>query len=72
MRPRITLNTLRRLSAAEEAMMRACMPHADAADPAPLPRFAAPAAHEVARRTGSRLVRPVAPLTFTLAEVRHA
>jgi hypothetical protein len=68
---KITLATFRKLAAAEETMMRACMPQADAADTAPLPLWHAPAAVEVlAARRGSRLVRPVAPLTFTLAEVR--
>jgi hypothetical protein len=65
MKKRITLHTFRRVGAAEEAMMRAVMPRASAADPEPLQRFAAPAVEEVARRGGARLVRP---LTFTLAE----
>ena len=66
MRPRVSLKTFRKISAAEEAMIRATMPRTSAADPLPLPAFAAPrAVSVVANRDGSRLVRP---LTATLAE----
>ena len=66
---RITLATFRRLAAAEETMMRGSMPLTSARDLAPLPAFHAPSASElVAARSGSRLVRPVPALTYTLAE----
>ena len=65
-----TVRSVRRL---EEQMMRAMMPRTSAADPTPLPAFAAPSAAEIlARRRGSRLVRPVPGLTFTIAETIHA
>lgn len=67
MRPRITLNTFRRIDRIEEQMIRAAMPRTSAADPEPLAVHAAPTQTEVvARRSGSRLVRP---LTATIAEV---
>lgn len=62
-----TLSAFRAFTKAEERMIRASMPKTAAADPTPLPAFAAPQFGEVvARRNGSRLVRP---LTFKLAEV---
>jgi hypothetical protein len=63
---RITLSTFRKVSAAEEMMMRAMMPTISAADPVPLPKFAAAAPVVVASTAGTRLVKP---LTATLAEV---
>ena len=72
MRNRITLNTFRRLGVAEEVMLRGSMPRTSAADPDPLPLFAAPEVGEVvmvARRDGSRLMRTAG---WKLAEVAHA
>lgn len=67
MRPRITLNTFRRIDRIEEQMIRASMPRTSASDPEPLAVHAAPTQTEiVSKRAGSRLVRP---LTFTIAEV---
>ena len=70
MRKTITLDTFRRVARAEETMMRSVMPRTSAADAAPLaPAFAFVRASEVARRDGSRLVKPAG---FKLAEVCHA
>ena len=67
------LATVRSVHRLEEQMMRAMMPRTNAADPTPLPAFAAPSTTEIrARHRDSRLVRPVPALTFTLAEVAHA
>lgn len=65
---KITLATFRRVDAAHESMIRACMPSASVVS-APLDAWHAPSAVEVlAARVGSRLVRSVAPLTATIAE----
>lgn len=69
MRPRITLNTFRRVAKLEENMIRASMPRTAAADATPLPVFAGVATETVAVRGGVRLVRP---LTATLQEVARA
>lgn len=70
MRSRITLHTFRKIAKLEEQMLRATMPRISAADAAPLePHFAPTATEVVARRAGSRLVKP---LTATLAEVVNA
>lgn len=63
---RITLNTLRRLTAAEEAMMRAVMPRASARDAEALVPAHAQGVRVLAVRGGLRLVRP---LTATVQEV---
>ena len=68
MKKTITLATFRRVHAAEETMMRIVMPRTSASDPLPSLPFTAPG-EVIARRTGSRLARP---LTFTMAEVAHA
>lgn len=69
MRTKITLNTFRRISRLEEAMIRAAMPLTAQADPEPLVAFHAPAASElVATRQGTRLTRPAA-LRATIGEV---
>lgn len=66
---KITLNTFRKMDVAEEIMIRVVMPTTSARDLAPLvPHFLPARSETVARRAGSRLVRP---LTFTLAEVAH-
>jgi len=73
MQKRITLNTFRRLTAAEEIMIRATMPRTSAADIVPLAhRSVASPAEIIARRQASRLVRPVPVLTVTIAEVARA
>lgn len=63
MRPRITLNTFRKLDRATDAMARAAMPRIAAADSAPIDTpilSAAPVAHRTWRM-------PVAaPLTYTM------
>ena len=58
MRPRITLNTFRKLDRAEEQVIRAMMPKTSDADPAPL---------DVRGWTNSRKTEKT--LTFTLGEV---
>ena len=66
---RVTLNTFRRMTAAEEHMMRAVMPKTSAADAEPLvPHMGRPAVQVVARtQSGARLVKAAQPLTFTLS-----
>ena len=73
MKRHLTLATFRKVETLHEMMIRATMPRTSAADQTPLLAFAAPTASEViARRVGSRLVRPVPVLTFKLEEVAHA
>lgn len=65
----ISLSTFRRVSDAEEAMIRASMPRTAAADPTPLWVAEQHAVQVVSNRSGSRLVRP---LTYTIAEAAKA
>lgn len=57
----------RRMARVEEQMIRAAMPRVAASDPEPLAAQARRLV--VAARIASRLVKP---LTYTLAETRHA
>ena len=67
------LSMFRRMDRVEEQLVRACMPRTAQADPEALPAFAAATRMEVlARRCGTRLLRPVPSLTFTIAEVANA
>lgn len=67
-----TVATFRAFSRIEEQMIRAAMPRTAAADPAPLPAFAAEGRLAVATRGASRLVRPCPALTATVAELLEA
>lgn len=67
MKPRITLNTFRRLSVAEEQIMRAVMPRTADADPSPLTSPILPSLAERRVWRAGRLV--VEKAGFTLAEV---
>jgi hypothetical protein len=70
MKPRITLNTFRRIGHLEETMIRAAMPRTSDRDAEPLAPFAGrPEVNVLARRAGVNLVRP---LTATVAEVARA
>jgi hypothetical protein len=68
MTKKVSLATLRRLTATEEMMLRAVMPRTSEQDATPLaPSFAPAPGEVVSRRSGSRLVRP---LTYTLSDLR--
>lgn len=71
MKHRITLNTFRKLNAAEEQMIRSTMPRTSAADATPLaPHFAQERSTVVGSVGGTRLARRShAALTYTLSEV---
>lgn len=68
---RITLHTFRQVSRAEELMIRAAMPRISAADPIPLPAFAAPLAGESLRRRSVVSRGWQEKTAFTLAEAVH-
>jgi hypothetical protein len=72
MRKTITLNSFRRVSRQEEAMMRAMMPTTSAADPAPLTSAILPALEDNRSRRTWRAGSLVTKTGFTLAEVAHA
>lgn len=65
-----TIHVFRKLSRLEEMMIRAAMPRTSAADPEPLPVFAAP--DPVVLATSATGLRLVKPLTATLSEVARA
>jgi hypothetical protein len=69
MKPRITLNTFRRIGHLEETMIRAAMPRTSERDAEPLPVFAARDVVVFGSRNGVGLVRR---LTATMAEVANA
>lgn len=63
---RVTLATFRRMSAAEESMIRASMPRTSAVDPSRSPSEAVDFTAHVDRSVNVR------PLTATMAEVARA
>lgn len=66
MRPRITLNTFRKIERAEESMMRAVMPRTSANDATALNSYGF---ERTSRRSERTLTLPKG-LTFTIAEAR--